>query len=233
MGGVTAADAPIGILMLETGFPRVAGDVGNAATWPFPVVMRTVRDASAERVVQRRAAGLLDRFIEAGQALVREGAVGITTTCGFLSLLQRDLAAALPVPVAASCLAQIGAIEALLPPRRCVGVITIDAGALTPAHLAAAGARADVPVVGTEAGGELTRVVMGDEPTLDVAAATRDVLAAGERLVRAHPRVGAIVLECANMPPYAAALARHLSLPVYDFYSFVTWFRAGLRPRAF
>jgi len=41
------------------------------------------------------------------------------------------------------------------------------------------------------------------------------------------------VLECTNMPPYAAALQAEVGLPVYDIYSMITWFHAGLRPRAF
>ena len=226
-------DAPIGILMLDTRFPRVLGDVGNPLTWPFPVVIRVVRDANADRVVAKRAAGLHAAFVDAGRALAAEGAIGITTTCGFLSLVQRELAAALPVPFAASSLAQIPSVEAILPSGKCAGVITVDAAALTADHLRAAGARPDTPVVGTEGGRELTRVLLGDELALDTAAAERDVLAAGDDLLARHPEVGAVVLECANMPPYAAALAAHLRLPVFDFVSFVTWFRAGLIPRRF
>ena len=86
--------------MLETRFPRVYGDAGNPATWPFPVAIRIVRDASPERVIRDRAAGLVDAFIAAGQALAAGGAAGITTTCGFLCLHQDRIANALPVPFA-------------------------------------------------------------------------------------------------------------------------------------
>jgi hypothetical protein len=41
------------------------------------------------------------------------------------------------------------------------------------------------------------------------------------------------VLECTNMPPYAAGLRDALGLPVYDIYSMITWFHAGIRPRRF
>ncbi len=50
-GGKAVHGAPLGILMLETRFARVPGDMGNATTWPFPVLYRVVRGASAERVV--------------------------------------------------------------------------------------------------------------------------------------------------------------------------------------
>jgi len=146
---------PLGILMLETRFPRLLGDVGHPDTWPFPVRFATVAAATPDRVVQREpAAGLLEPFVAAARGLVDEGAVAITTSCGFLSLFQAELAAAVPVPVATSSLAQVLWVQALLPDRQ-VGVITIDAGRLTPAHLTAAGAPAGTPVVGTEGGREL------------------------------------------------------------------------------
>jgi Asp/Glu/hydantoin racemase len=43
-----------------------------------------------------------------------------------------------------------------------------------------------------------------------------------------HPDVGAIVLECANMPPYAAALRARAGLPVYDLVDLGKWLYAGL-----
>ncbi|MBX6747715.1 MAG: aspartate/glutamate racemase family protein, partial [Acetobacteraceae bacterium] len=65
------------------------------------------------------------------------------------------------------------------------------------------------------------------------ALAEQDILEAGRTLVAQHPEVGAIVLECTNMPPYAAALREAVGLPVYDIYSMICWFQAGLRPRRF
>ena len=115
-----------------------------------------------------------------------------------------------------------------------VGVVTVSAASLTPAHLAAAGAPADIPVAGTESGREFFRVLIrAEKDDMDVDAAERDILDAGRDLVARHPEVGAIVLECTNMPPYAAALREAVGLPVFDAYSMVAWFHAGLRPRFF
>jgi Asp/Glu/hydantoin racemase len=88
--------------------------------------------------------------------------------------------------------------------------------------------------MGTEGGREFFRVLIRAEATdMDVALAEQDILEAGRALVAAHPEVGAIVLECTNMPPYAAALQDALGLPVYDIYSMIAWFHTGLRPRRF
>lgn len=233
-GGKAIYGAPLGILMLEARFPRIPGDMGNAATWPFPVLYRVVRRATPERVVLHGAAGLLDDFLAAAAELVADGAEAITTNCGFLSLFQRELAAHVRVPVATSALLQVPWVQSLLPPGQRVGVITVSAGSLTPRHLAAAGVPLDTPIVGTEGGREFFRVLIrGEKQDMDVGLAAVDILDAGRRLVAGHPEVGAIVLECTNMPPYAHALREVLGLPVYDIYSLVAWLQNGVRPRDF
>jgi hypothetical protein len=213
--------------MLDTRFPRVPGDVGNPATWPFPVRSKVVRDASPERVVRGRAEGLVDAFVAAGRELAAEGAVAVITTCGFLALHQGELAARLPVPFAASSLLQLPIVARMLPAGRRPGVITIDGAAFSRAHLLAVGANPGTPIAGVDPDGEFARTLLGNRPTLDGAAAERELLAAGERLVAQHADVGAIVLECANMPPYAAALRARLGLPVYDMVSLGRWLYAA------
>lgn len=232
-GGKAVYGARLGILMLEARFPRIPGDMGNAGTWPFPVLYRVVKGASPDRVVRRKAEGLLPDFLAAAKDLVDQGADGITTNCGFLSLYQREIAAHVGVPVATSSLMQAAAIQSLLPPGKRVGIVTISAASMTQEHLDRAGVPSGTPVIGTDGGREFSRAIIGDEDRLDVALAEQDILDTGSELVRRHPEVGAILLECTNMVPYARALRDRLQLPVYDIYSFITWFHAGLSPRDF
>ncbi|WP_101067692.1 aspartate/glutamate racemase family protein [Roseovarius salinarum] len=232
-GGKSVYGAAVGILMLDARFPRIPGDMGNAATWPFPVHYRVVRTASPDHVVRRGAEGLLEAFVAAGRELVSDGVDGITTNCGFLSLFQGDLAAAVGVPVAASSLMQVAMVDRLLPPGRRTGILTISASTLTPAHLAAAGVPEGTPVGSTEGGREFTRVILDDEPALDVAAARADNIEAAQALQAAHPDLGALVLECTNMMPYAADIAAATGLPVFTMESFVSWFQSGLVPRRY
>ena len=81
--------------------------------------------------------------------------------------------------------------------------------------------------------GEVHVLVAGEKDDLDPQAAQRDVLAAARDLLARHPAVAAIVLECTNLPPYAAVLQATFGLPVYDIHSMITWLQAGLRPRTF
>ena len=230
-GGTAIQGAAVGILMLDARFPRIPGDMGNARTWPFPLLYRVVRTASPDLVVRRGAEGMLPAFIDAARDLVQDGARGITTNCGFLSLFQAELAAAVGVPVAASSLMQVAQVNAILPPGKRAGILTISGSTLTPAHLTAAGVPAGTPVGTTETGREFTRVILDNLPEMDIDAARADNVEAAERLLAAHDDLGAIVLECTNMTPYAADIQAATGLPVFSMFDFVSWFQAGLTPQ--
>jgi len=232
-GGKSIYGASVGILMLDAQFPRIPGDMGNALTWPFPVLYKVVRDASPDRVVRQGATGLLDNFIDAARELVRDGVDGITTNCGFLSLYQAELAAAVPVPVATSSLMQVAMVNAVLPLGKRAGILTISASTLTQEHLTKAAVPEGTPVHSTEGGTEFTRAILGDELSLDVALARADNVAAALELQAAHADLGAIVLECTNMVPYAADIRAATGLPVFTIESFVSWFQSGLSPRKY
>jgi hypothetical protein len=214
----------IGVMMLETAFERPVGDIGNSATFGGRVIYEFVAGATADRIVRRDAPdpSLLSPFLAARDRLVARGAEIVTTSCGFLVASQRALQEGCPIPVCASSLLQIPKRTAELPAGRKVGVITIDGARLGPMHLAAAGAPADTPIRGVEGGCELARVILGNiAGGLDAAAAARDVMDAGMDLVRTCPEIGAIVLECTNMPPYRLDLARAVGVPVYDILTYL------------
>jgi len=225
--------ARLGVLALDTKFPRIPGDVGHPDTWPFPINYHVVSGATPDRVVLGGADGLLDDFKEAARQVVENGADGIATTCGFLSLFQNELADHIGVPVATSSLMQAPFVQRLLPKGQRVGIITVNSKALTTAHLEAAGVDPATPVQGAENGRELSRVLIGDLPELDVDLARRDMLGAGSDLLAGHEGIGAIVLECTNMGPYARDLAAHTGVPVFDVVSFLNWFHTGLSPQRF
>ena len=105
----------LGVLMLDTRFPRPPGDVGNPASWRVPTVMQVVPRLAPEVVVQSaaglRAAGMLPAMRSALQDLQAAACTAITTSCGFLVLLQQELQAAVGVPVVTSSLLQLPAMR--------------------------------------------------------------------------------------------------------------------------
>ena len=200
------------MLMLDTRFPRVVGDIGNPASFAIPVRHRVVAGASPQRVVREGDPALLQPFADAARELVDDGAAAITTSCGFLVEFQAAMQAALPVPVWTSSLLK-------LPELAAPGVITVDALSLGARHLRAAGADATVPVAGLAPGCHLQRALLDDEPAIDTGRAEADVVDAAQRLVARWPAVREIVLECTNMPPYAKAVARATRRPVHHIIS--------------
>lgn len=229
-GGKSVYGTSVGILMLDARFPRIPGDMGNALTWPFPVHYRIVRDASPDLVVRRKAEGMLGAFIDAARDLVRDGVDGITTNCGFLSLFQDELARAVPIPVVTSSLMQVEMVNRFLPAGKRAGVLTISASTLTQDHLTQARVPDGTPIGTTEGGQEFSRAILDNELTLDVAKARVDNVEAAMAMKKAHPELGALVLECTNMCPYAADIQAATGLPVYSIVSLVSWFQAGLAP---
>jgi aspartate/glutamate racemase len=218
---VAAADSPLGegapagakvhflgILMLQSRFPRPVGDIGHPDSFPVPTRRLVVGGATARKVVQDAAglaaSGLLDAFIDAARQLEREGAAAITTSCGFLVLFQRELQEAVRVPLVTSSLVML---PPLLQTQRHVGLLTISSERLGPEHLIAAGVppdrMADVIVQGVEPEGEFATVILNDRTRMDEAKAASEVVAAARLLERRAPAVDVVVLECTNLPPFA------------------------------
>jgi len=208
----------VGVIMLDTRFPRPPGDIGHPATFGGRGLFEVVPGATAKHAMGQESGLLASGFLQARDSLVERGAEIITTSCGFLARHQPLLQEGCPVPVVTSSLLQVADRAAELGPGQRLGILALDSGGLDRSLLDAVGAPASVVVGGLEQGGELLRVLRADDPAigLDPAAAEQDVIAAGEALMRACPDIGAVVFECANLPPYREALARRLRVPVYD-----------------
>ena len=202
----------IGVILLDTHFPRPPGDIGQASTFAragLAVRFLRVPRATARRVVQEADPALLQPFLEAARALEHSGAGLITTTCGFLARYQAALQAAVAVPVISSSLLLCRELDQ-------AGIVTFDAASLAADVLEGAGVPVGTPVVGLEPGCTLQTAILGDHPDMDLEQARSDVVNAALQLVRRHPQVRHIVLECANMPPYRDAVARATGRQVHD-----------------
>jgi Asp/Glu/Hydantoin racemase len=236
-GGTNLYGYSVGILVLDTQFPRIPGDIGNAGTFDFPVRYHRVAGATSEAVVRGGQRELLPLFVDGARSLEREGVGAVTTSCGFLARFQPALAAAVSIPVFTSSLMLVPLVHRMLPPDRAVGILTVDASSLGAEHLAGAGVTQDMRVVmaGLETEKEFTRVLLDDRLALDVEAARQEHVTVARRMLEAHPEIGAIVLECTNMPPYRVDVQAATGLPVFDITSLVRMvheaLQHGLPPR--
>ncbi len=217
-GGQNICGASIGVLCLESCFPKPPGHIKNPSSLPFPVLYEMIEGVTVPVLLNNPTPELLEPFIKGAQRLEAEGVRAITGSCGFLALFQKELAAAVSIPVFASSLIQVPLAYHMTGANAPVGVLTADASALTSRHLEGVGAgNVPVAVKGLEDTREFADVILRNTRTsMDTDLVEAEVLEAAHSLVRETPAIRSLVLECTDLPPYAARLQKELNLPVFD-----------------
>ncbi len=217
IGGKNIYGYDIGILMLETTFPRIIGDVGNALTWKFPVRYKIVKNQSSYHTVNNLTYENLEPFILAAKELEEEGIKAIITSCGFLSLFQKELADAVNIPVYTSALLLVPFLSNVLGKRKKIGILTANKKKLSRRHLLSVGIE-DVPyvIMGLEEEVVFTNFSVHNWESVDIEICENELIKKTRELMKKNLNIGAIVLECTNMCPYARAIREEAKVPVYD-----------------
>ena len=230
MTGIT-----IGVLCLETSFTKIPGHIRNPSTFDFPVRYQVVPGATPERVVSQADPRLLDPFIAAARELEAAGVAAITGACGFLVLFQQQLADAVGVPLYASSLIQLPMVHRMLRSDRTVGLLVARKRSLTSRHLAAIGAESvPVCVAGMDDQPEFREVMLeGRRAELDADRLGREVMTEVDQLARDHPEMGALVIECTDLVPFAHAIQARIGLPVFDIVTLTQMVHRSLARRPF
>ncbi len=226
---------PVGIIVMDCLIPYPPGTPGNARTFDHPVLYETVRGATMEDLIYNPKADLTSKFLEAGQRLVQQGVRAVIGNCGFMVLFQREMAAALPVPVFMSALLQLPLIQQGLAPDQSIGIISSTGSSLTERHMEIATWGNSVPVTlrGLEDRPAFKAAVHDQVGTLDFEAVEAEVVDEALAIQRDHPATGAILLECTDLPPYASAVQTATGLPVFDITSLIGWAVAGADRKVF
>jgi hypothetical protein len=222
--GQTSSGEVIGILLLDTSVPFIPGDVANATTYDFPVRFRKVENYSVARAIGKDP-GIYDTLLAAARELVDQGVRAVTGDCGFMAFHQQRLTRDLRVPVFLSSLLQIPFILSMLGGEKKVGVITADSRSLDAGLLAAVGINniSRLVVEGLETRKEFYRFAIEESGTLDPVKVEAEVVDAGRKLVARDDSVGALLLECSLLPPYAAAVQAAVHLPVFDYITMINF----------
>jgi hypothetical protein len=222
--GQASSGEAIGILLLDTSVPFIPGDVANATTYEFPVRFQKVEGFSVARAIGKDP-GIYDALLAAARGLVDQGVRAVTGDCGFMAFHQQRLAADLPVPVFLSSLLQIPFILSILGGENKVGVITADSRSLDAALMAAMGIddTSRIVVEGLETRKAFYRFAIEESGTLDPAEVKAETVDAGRKLLAQDDTVGAMLLECSLLPPYAAAVQAAVHLPVFDYITMINF----------
>ena len=228
-GGKNVYGYDIGILMLDSKFPRIRGDVGNAKTWDFPVLYKTVVGGTPKKVVLELTEDDIEPFILAAKELEQAGVKAITTSCGFLALFQKQLANAVNIPVFTSALLMVPFVKRFIGENRKIGILTANSKTLSDAHLRAVGIRKeDVVIKGLEDKEVFTDFTVQNWDRVGTEKCRAELLEATEELLHENDDIGAMVLECTNMPPYTKDIQQVAGMPVFDIVTLVNFVHSGI-----
>jgi hypothetical protein len=208
----------IGVLILETTFPRIPGSIGNLNTFSFPVVHKVIKATNVNNIILNPDLSLVEPFIEGARELEKEGVKGITTSCGFLGVFQKEVSDAVNVPVFCSSLLQVPMASRMIKGEQKVGILTADARNLTEKNLKPMGidSSINIEIVGMENCPEFWGVFFEDKPDMDTDRMEEEAVNVVLELTAREP-VGSLVIECSTLPPFAPAIQRATKLPVFDF----------------
>ncbi|TGE31878.1 aspartate/glutamate racemase family protein [Desulfosporosinus sp. Sb-LF] len=231
-GGYPSYGQLAGILMLGSTTPRAPGDLGHALTFDFPVRYGFAPNFPFSDLVLGKSDNL-PWVIEAVNDLQNQGSRFVAADCGLFSVFHREINDQCDIPFLSSSLMMIPFLKGIYPGKK-LGVLTGDTRILSDQHLRPVGAcLEDVVMEGLESSSEFQRVVIDHEDNLDLAALERDTLQAGLRLIKKHPGIGAVILECTNLNTFKQSLQQQLGLPVYDMISLVNWVADGFLFRTY
>ena len=223
----------LGILLLDTTFPRIPGDVGNECSYPFPVRIKKVHGATVQRVVYDADPTLRELFVEASRELENEGVAAITSSCGFLSPIQKDVAETVSVPVFLSSLMQVPIAYAMTQCK--VAIFTANSQSMTELIRESAGISSDIPIeiVGMEDISAFSDPILKDGATLDREQIENEMVMRAEHLLQQHPEIGSFVFECHNLAPYAQAVQAVTGKPVFDIIDFASWVYNSVKKKTY
>ncbi len=229
-GGINICGVTMGVISLESFFPKPEGHIKYPASFDFPVMYEIVQGATVDRLIRERDPALLQPFIDAAKNLEREGVKAITGSCGFLALHQKEIADAVNIPVFMSSLIQVPLVSRMLKKDQKVGVVVANNEALTADHLTGVGI-ADEPIVvaGMQHQPQFNEVILkGESDDLDMAVFEQELTDVVAQMLADNPDVGAIVLECTDLSHFAPKLHQKFGLPVFDLTSLTRMVAAGV-----
>jgi len=216
---------PKGLEQLEA----LPGNSMNTVSYPFPVVFRRVPGANYDSVLHNPTQALLDAMVVEGMAMAEQGVRAIITSCGFNAVFQKKLAMAMPVPVFTSTLMQVPFILSSLGAGR-LAVITASKNALKPGHFEAVGVEdmSRIKIYGMDEQPEWGKIHLAPDQSLSLETVSKEVVSLAVTAQNQMPELGAILLECTDLPPFAGPIREATGLPVFDLSTMITLIHASL-----
>jgi hypothetical protein len=217
----------LGIIILDEVYPGFPGDVRNASAYPFPIQYEIVEGVDIPALVWAEdKSPCLEPIQRAAKKLERMGVRAIAAECGYFAYFQKAIAGTVDVPVFMSSLLQVPLAQQLIGPQKVVGIMAAQKQFMTDAHLQAVGIQpgSNYVLAGAEDDyecpefGKLWNADTRPDPAeANYDKAEADFVAACVDFYQQHPNMGAMMLECTGMQPFARAIQREIDIPIFSW----------------
>ncbi len=217
----------LGIIILDDVYPGFPGDVRNASAFPFPVQYEIVEGVDIWALVHEKdKSPCRDPIRRAAKKLESMGCRAIAAECGYFAFFQKEIAGYVDVPVFMSSLLQVPWAQQLIGPERVVGIMAARSAQLLPIHLEAVGIQlgSNYVITGAEDDGACPEFenlwyapTRPDIPEAYYDKAEKEFLKVAIEFYKAHPNMGAMMLECTGMQPFARAIQREIDIPIFSW----------------
>lgn len=217
----------IGIMVLDDAYPGFPGDVRNASAFNYPVQYEICEGVDNHALVwEQDKSPCRKPILAAAKKLERMGCRAIAAECGYFAYFQKDVAGSVDLPVFMSSLLQVPFIQLTIGPEKKVGIVCAQHRFLTHTHLKNAGIDPDSNIIVAGAQDEYGCTEFDnlwdpekrpDCPEIYYDKARDQMVSACEAIVQKHPDIGAIMLECTGMQPFARAVQQRIELPVFSW----------------
>lgn len=236
-GGYTHYGQDIGILMLDTVFPRIKGDIGNARTFDFPVCYKVVKNVFSGTKLPRDADSiLLNAFIKAAKELEEEGCRAITSSCGFLAGFQQELADSVNIPVFTTTLSLVPMIAPMIGKNKKIGIFTERKEFMTEFLYQKAGWSSkdfNICVSDLPEKSAFNELIIYDQAEGNLSAIEDNIREMAKKHMENCPETGAIVLECQNFAPYGKLIQEISGVPVFGINQLIEFIYSCLDYKAY
>jgi len=230
----------VGVLQLPANIPMLPGDMGNPTTFDFPVLYELIEEIDPFWVLAAEPHPVvMKKLIAACKRLTIQGVTTIIGNCGFFANYQPEVAKSLDpgVQFFNGSLMQVPMLLTSVGANKKVGVLTANAELLIPSPALKNSGVSDedmsrIVIVGNENGKEMNRIT-GETGSFNPKAMEKELVDLAVKMVKQHPDIGAVVLECTEFPPYAHAIQDAIRLNVWDFVTMTNFMHAGAMRKPF
>jgi hypothetical protein len=233
----------LGIMVLDDAYPGFPGDVRNASAFPFPVQYEIATGVDNHTLVwEPDKTPCREPILKAAKNLEKMGCRAIAAECGYFAYFQKDVAAHVDVPVFMSSLLQVPLIQQVIGPGKTVGIVCAQKRFLTDAHLSNVGIDLNSNYIVAGAQDEYGCPEFDNlwdhekrpaVPEIYYDKAEKDMIRVCTDVCRDTPKIGALMLECTGMQPFARAVQQAVDLPVFSWGTLLDYAYSVISHRAY